>query len=115
MNRAIEFFISLIIGATSFSMNLKDRQGDDELLAEYKAKQRATLWGLVFVIVVLLFGWGAGTVLGALDGLKSVQISTASAREWVSVAFVTGCILSVAFVIHAMWSLIRFQQNHIAG
>ncbi|MEG0299589.1 MAG: hypothetical protein RR609_08450 [Aurantimicrobium sp.] len=115
MNRVIEFFISLIISAANFSTNLKAHRGDDELLAEYKEKKRAIVFGLFSVIVVLLFGWVAGTILGALDGLKSVQIPTASAREWVSVAFVTGCMLSMAFLIHAMWSLIRFQQKHIAG
>lgn len=115
MNRVIEFIISLVISAANFSTSLKARRGDDELLAEYKEKKRATIWGLFFVIVVLLFGWGAGTFLGALDSLKTVQIPTASAREWVSVAFAVGCMLSMAFFAHAMWSLIRFQQKHIAG
>lgn len=115
MNGVIEFIISLIISAANFSTSLKARRSDDELLAEYKEKKRAMVFGVFSVIVVLLFGWVAGTILGALDSLKGVQVPTASAREWVSVAFAAGCMLSMAFLIHAMWSLIRFQQKHIAG
>jgi hypothetical protein len=113
MSRFLEAFFSLFINAALFFDGLKARRNDDPILADYKAKQWAVIRSVVFIFVVLLVGWAAGTLLGVLDGFKGAQMPVASAREWISTAFAVAVAATVAYAGYAGWSLFRFvrEQN----
>lgn len=112
MSRIVEVFLESLASAMNFFEGLRARRSDDPLVAEHKAKQRACLWSPAPLLLVLIFGWAAGTLLGALEGVSGSQVSLTAARDWVALGFVVAGALSSAYVLYTVVSLYHFSRKH---
>lgn len=108
MSRALEFLVGWLLNAVAFFDNIRPRHNDDELTAEYRARQRACVWGTALVVLAFIF---VVLITSLVDSVSVLQSQTASAegvRGTLAIVLMAALGSTLTYATYAFWALWRF-------
>lgn len=91
---------------------LKTRRTDDGFTADYRAKLRAVVGGLVLMVAALVLGFAAAKSLEIMQDNSILAAAAEAVREPAGYAFLIGVALAGLFTFLAWLDLVLFVRKH---
>lgn len=112
MSRIIERVIGGLLSAVAFFDNIRARRNDDEVTTEYRARQRACVWGSALTLLGIA---GVFLVTGLFEALSSAFQNSApleGIRGTVAIGLLAAVGGALIYTTYAYWALWRFINVH---
>lgn len=114
MSRILETLFGWALDVSNFFDGIRARRHDDELTAEYKARQRACVWATVLAGFVMLGAVLVGNFFNTFSDALSHSAPVEALREPLStVLFVAlgASLLYMTYAYLALWRFIKLNRD----